>query len=73
MNRDRLEGHWMQFGGHLKEQWGRLTNDPRCEAAGSRARRNGAIQEQYGVSKEQAARQLKDFRDRNHNWNIPNR
>lgn len=73
MNWDRLEGNWMQLGGHVKEQWGRLTNDLRCEDNGSRARRTGAIQEQYGISKEKAARQLKDFRDRNHNWNVPNR
>jgi hypothetical protein len=27
MNRDRLQGKWKQFGGFVREQWGRLTND----------------------------------------------
>ena len=73
MNRDRFEGNWKQLGGHVKEQWGRLTNDSQCEFAGSCARRTGALQEQYGISKEEAARQLKAFRDRNHNWHISTR
>lgn len=72
MNLDRLEGSWKQLGGHVKEQWGRLTNDARCESAGNCARREGAMQERYGVSKEEAARQLKAFRARNRHWDLPN-
>jgi uncharacterized protein YjbJ (UPF0337 family) len=61
MNWDRIEGNWKQFGGNVKEQWGSLTNDPRCEFAGRRYQLAGRIQERYGISKEQAARQIKDF------------
>jgi uncharacterized protein YjbJ (UPF0337 family) len=73
MNRDRLEGNWKLFGGKVKEQWGRLTHDPQREFAGRRDQLAGRIQERYGISKEQAARQLKDFRDRNRDWNLSNR
>jgi uncharacterized protein YjbJ (UPF0337 family) len=61
MNRDRFGRTWKQLGGRLKEHWRTLTSDLRCEAAGRNARRAGAIQEQYGISKEEAARQLKAF------------
>ena len=73
MNRDRFEGNWKQLGGHVKEQWGRFTRDLRCESAGNCALRDGVIQEQYGISKEKAARQLKVFRERNHHWDVLNR
>jgi uncharacterized protein YjbJ (UPF0337 family) len=51
----------------VKEQWGRLTNDPQREFVGGRDQLAGRIQERYGISKEEAARQLKDFLDRNRN------
>jgi uncharacterized protein YjbJ (UPF0337 family) len=73
MNRDRFEGNWKQFGGIVKEQWGRLTNDPQREFAGRRDQLAGRIQERYGISKEEATHQLKDFLDRNRNWHLSNR
>ncbi len=73
MNRDRLEGNWKQFGGKVKERWGRLTHDPQCESAGRRDQVAGIVQERYGISIEEAARQLQDFLDRNRNWDLPNR
>ena len=68
MNQDRFEGNWKQFGGKVKEQWGRRTNDPQRELAGRRDQLAGRIQEGYGISNEEAARQLKDFLDHNRNW-----
>lgn len=73
MNRDRIEGSLRQFAGKVKERWGWLTNDPLCELSGRRAQIAGRIQERYGRSKEEAARQLKDFLRRNRNWNLSNR
>ena len=72
MNQDRFEGNWRQFGGKVKEQWGRLTNDPQREFAGRRDQLAGRIQERHGVAKEGADRQLKDFLDRNRDWNPSN-
>ena len=68
MNRDRFQGIGKQFGGKVKEQWGTLTSDPLAVAAGTHARLAGRIQEQRGISKEKADRQLDDFMTRNRNW-----
>jgi uncharacterized protein YjbJ (UPF0337 family) len=73
MNRDRFEGNLKLFGGKVKERWGRLINDPQREFAGRHDQRAGRIQERYGISKEEAARQLKDFLDRNRNWDLSRR
>ena len=73
MHQDRFAGSGKQFGGKVKEQWGRLTNDPQREFAGRRDQLAGRIQQRYGVAKEEAARQLKDFFDRNRNWDLANR
>ena len=73
MNRDRFEGNWKQFGGKMKEHWGRLTNDPQREFTGKRDQLAGRMQVRYGISKEEAERQLKDFLDRNRDWDLSNR
>ncbi len=70
MNQDRFEGIWKQFSGKVQGHWGELTHNPLAVSAGTRAQLAGRIQERYGVSKEEAARQLKEFLDRNHNWDI---
>lgn len=68
MNQDRLYGIWKQFRGTVKEHWGRLTDDPRTVAAGSRDRLFGSIQERRGISKQEADRQLEEFIGRHRNW-----
>lgn len=68
MNQDRFQGIWKQLRGTAKESWGRVTNNPLVVTAGIRDQCAGSIQQRYGVSKEKAARQLKDFLDRNRNW-----
>jgi uncharacterized protein YjbJ (UPF0337 family) len=68
MNQDRIHGIWKQFGGKIKERWGMLTEDPLAVAAGRHDRLAGRAQEQRGISKQEAARQLEDFRSRNRNW-----
>ena len=73
MNRDRLEGNWKQLSGKVNELWGELTSDTRRKFAGRRDQLAGRIQERYGISKEAAARQLKDFLDRNRNWDLSSR
>ncbi len=73
MNYDRFAGICLQFTGTAKEGWGELTHNPLVVAAGTRDQLAGKIQERYGVSKEQAARELKDFLTRNRNWDLSNR
>ena len=73
MNQDRCAGIWKQFRGKVRGRWGELTNNPLVVTAGTRDQLAGRIQERYGVAKEEAARQLQDFLDRNRNWDLPNR
>lgn len=72
MNQDRSAGRWKQFTGGLKEHWGELTNNPLVALAGTRDRLAGRIQESYGASKEESARQLKDFYKRSRHWYLSN-
>lgn len=73
MNRDRLEGKWKQLSGRMRERWGRLTDDRLSVAAGAHNQLAGRSQEKYGIFKEQAQRELKDFLHRHGKWNFPNR
>jgi uncharacterized protein YjbJ (UPF0337 family) len=58
MNWDRIEGNWKQVKGAAKEQWGKLTDDQLDVIGGKRERLAGKIQELYGVSKDEAEKQL---------------
>jgi uncharacterized protein YjbJ (UPF0337 family) len=64
MNWDIAEGNWKQFKGHVKEQWGKLTDDHLDAIAGKRDQLVGTIQEAYGISKDQAEVQIKLFEER---------
>ena len=54
MNWDVIEGNWKQFKGHVKEQWGKLTDDNLDKIAGKRDQLAGSVQETYGITKDQA-------------------
>ena len=68
MNRDRIEGICRQLGGALREQWGTLSDDPYAVAAGRLMRREGRNQEQRGLARREADRQLAEFIRRHRNW-----
>lgn len=63
MNWDRVEGNWKQLTGHVQTRWGKLTNDHLDVIKGNREILAGKIQEQYGVSKDVAERQIKAWSD----------
>ncbi len=65
MNWDIVEGNWKQFKGKVKTQWGKLTDDHLDVIAGKRDALAGRIQEIYGVNREEAEQQIKDFEKRN--------
>lgn len=69
MNRDILEGKWMQLKGNIKQQWGRLTDDELDQINGRYEELVGKIQERYGYSREEAANEvdtwLNTYDDRN--------
>lgn len=61
MNKDRIQGQWKQLAGTLKEKWGKLTNDDLDVAEGNSEYLAGKLQERYGIAKEEAERQVKEF------------
>jgi uncharacterized protein YjbJ (UPF0337 family) len=61
MNRDIMEGKWEQVKGSVQKTWGKLTNDDLDKIAGDRRKLAGRIQEAYGVSQDEAEKQLKDW------------
>jgi uncharacterized protein YjbJ (UPF0337 family) len=64
MNWDRIEGNWKQFKGKWKEQWGKLTDDQLDVIAGKRDVLIGKVQEAYGISKDEAERQVAEWEKR---------
>ena len=65
MNWDIVKGNWKQFEGKVKAQWGKLTDDHLKVIAGKREELLGKIQETYGVTKDEAEKQIKHFEDLN--------
>jgi uncharacterized protein YjbJ (UPF0337 family) len=64
MNWDEVSGKWNQFKGAVKERWGKLTDDDLMMIGGQRDRLVGKIQERYGVTKENAEEQIRDWKIR---------
>jgi uncharacterized protein YjbJ (UPF0337 family) len=64
MNWDRIEGNWRQLKGKAIQQWGKLTDDQFDRIAGKREELVGQVQEAYGVSKDEADKQVKDWESR---------
>lgn len=65
MNWDRIEGNWKQVKGKVKSQWGKLTDDHLDMMAGKRDQLVGKIQESYGIGKDEAEKQVKDWESNN--------
>ena len=63
MNWDQAKGKWDQFKGEAKVRWGKLTDDQLTEIAGERDKLVGTIKEAYGISKEEAERQVKEWKN----------
>lgn len=64
MNWDRIEGNWKQMKGNVKQQWGKLTDDQLDVIAGKREKLSGKIQESYGISKDEADKQVTAWQER---------
>ena len=58
MNWDQAKGKWKQLKGSAKTQWGKLTDDDLEVIAGQRDVLAGKIQERYGISKDEAIKQI---------------
>ena len=61
MNKDIFEGNWKQFKGEVQKQWGKLTDDTLDQIDGSREKLAGKIQENYGIARDEAEKQIKEW------------
>ena len=53
-----LKGQWNELKGRVKEKWGELTNDDLDRIEGRRDQLVGAIQQQYGRSRDEVEREV---------------
>jgi len=60
-----VEASWQRFRDEVHANWGRLTSAHLDLIAGSRARLASKIEEAYGVTSNEAERQVKNFEARN--------
>ncbi len=68
MNKDTVQGKARELTGKLKQKWGQLTDDEITEIEGNAEILAGKLQVRYGVTREEAEKQVKEFRKDN-NWN----
>lgn len=72
MDQNRLAGMWQQFRGVAAELWGNLIDNPQVTAAGLSNQRAAKVQIRLAASRESAARELRDFYERNRDWDLSN-
>lgn len=68
MNKDTLKGNFTQLKGKIKQQWGKLTDDEIDQMEGHAEILAGKLQERYGLQRDEAEKQAKEFQTRN-DWN----
>jgi uncharacterized protein YjbJ (UPF0337 family) len=61
MNWDIVEGNWKQFTGKVRQQWAKLTDDDLDLIAGKREELAGRVQERYGITRDLAEQQIKEW------------
>lgn len=62
MNWYQIEGKWHQLEGKVREQLGKLTDDDLDVIAGRRDQFLGRLQEQYGLVRAEAEKQIDAWR-----------
>lgn len=66
MDNQTLNGEWNQLKGTVKQKWAELTDDDLTHIEGDRDRLVGRVQERYGHSREDAERDVDNWRRENH-------
>lgn len=66
MNQDTIQGQWKQLAGSIRERWGKLTNDDLDVAEGNAEYLAGKLQQRYGIARDEAEAQVREFEKRLH-------
>jgi uncharacterized protein YjbJ (UPF0337 family) len=66
MNQDTIQGQWKQLAGSIRERWGKLTNDDLAVAEGNAEYLAGKLQQRYGIARDEAEAQVREFEKRLH-------
>jgi uncharacterized protein YjbJ (UPF0337 family) len=62
MTWDRIEGQWKQQRGKAMLEWGKIMNDELAAISGKYELLVGKLQEKYGIAREEAQSQAKEFK-----------
>ena len=65
LNSQTLKGEWNQLKGSVKQKWADLTDDDMTHIEGDRDKLVGRVQERYGHSREDAERDVDNWRREN--------
>ena len=57
----QLKGSWNEVKGKLKQKYAQLTDDDLTYVAGHRDQLVGRLQERYGIARDEAEKQVKDW------------
>lgn len=61
MDKDIFKGKWEQLRGNVQKEWGKLTDDDLDKIKGDSKILAGKLQEKYGMTKDEAEREVKKF------------
>jgi uncharacterized protein YjbJ (UPF0337 family) len=62
VNWDQIAGTWKEVSGKARVRWGEITDDEWTQAKGRRDQMVGLLQNRYGKAKEEAERELDEWR-----------
>lgn len=61
MNKDIIQGNWMELKGKVKQQWGKLTDDEIAQMNGSYEELQGVLEKSYGYQTDRAKKEINEF------------
>lgn len=68
MNEDIIKGKWNEVKGAIQKNWGKLTDDDMTQINGNRLELSGKIQKAYGIGRDEAEKQLKEWEEKSRKW-----
>jgi uncharacterized protein YjbJ (UPF0337 family) len=61
MNWEQIQGNWNQVSGKVRQKWGQLSDDDLNAIHGKRDQLVGKIQKSYGLARDAAEAQVREF------------